>query len=394
MSDHPVKELGDLTPVQVASTPHMDLLAKRGVVGSMQNTPLGFKAGSDVCNLSLLGYDCRSFHSGRAPYEAASIGIEQKENEIVFRCNFVNIEDGTLVDFSADHIPSEKSSILIDNLNEELSSEGINFYAGVGYRHILKINNDIFPHDFLKIQCTPPHDIMGKNSLDYLPNGDGSHLIRDLMQKAQDILKQNPLYQNKETTANSIWLWGQGSLPQIKPFSEKFSLSGSLISAVDLVKGIGKLAKLEVLDVPGITGYYDTDYEAKGLYALKSLKEKDFIFVHVEATDEAGHNGDPIEKVRAIENVDKKIIGPIIDNIGDDYRVLIAPDHPTPVALRTHTEEYVPFLMAGKGIPKDGRFSYDENILKEKSAPVYDHGFALINTFLTSTDVEIDSQPS
>ena len=353
MSDYPVPSLGDKTPVQAAHTPNLDRLSKMGVVGAMQNTPPGLKAGSDVCNLSLLGYDCSGFYSGRAPYEAASMGIEQKDHEVVFRCNLVNVASDAMVDFSAGHIDSEAASKIVDTLNSELEEDGIKFFAGIGYRHILLVDTRKFNYDFRKLNCVPPHDIMGQKIDAHLPVGEGQDLVRTLMQKSVAALEGHSVNQGKEFPANMIWLWGQGVRPTVAPFKDKFGLKGSVISAVDLVKGIGQLAELDVLDVPGITGYYDTDYAAKGQYAINNLikDDQDFIFVHIEATDEAGHNGDAKEKVKAIERADELVIGPIMDALeGLDYRMLVAPDHATPVALRTHTEDYVPFVMAGTGI--------------------------------------------
>lgn len=383
MSDHPVEILGGKTPVQVAQTPNLDRLVQQGVVGAMQNTPPGLKAGSDVCNLSLLGYDCVGFYSGRAPYEAASMGIEQQEHEVVFRCNLVNIVDEIMVDFSAGHIDSSTAAPLIEVLNQELSEEGLRFYPGIGYRHILLIDTRKYTYDFKKLNCTPPHDIMGQNVEVHWPKGEGEELIDRLMRASQTVLAKYPNNQGCEYPANSIWLWGQGVKPEVEPFFDKFGLRGSVISAVDLVRGIGQLAQLDVLNVPGITGYYDTDYAAKGCYAIDSLNDKDFIFVHIEATDEAGHNGDHVEKVRAIKNADAKVIGPLMEAMeGREYRMLVAPDHPTPVALRTHTEEYVPFVMAGTGIEQDGCRPYDENILTAQDVPRYDRGHKLIAEFL------------
>ena len=383
MSDHPLKDFNNKTPLEIAKTPFMDKLAQNGIVGAMQNTPEGLKAGSDVCNLSLLGYDCANFYSGRAPYEAASIGIEQKHHEVVFRCNFVFIENDTMIDFSADHIDTQTADSLIQKLNQELQEEGLAFHTGVGYRHILVVDTEKFSYNFKQLQCTPPHDIMGQSINNYLPKGEGQDWINQLRLKANNVLQQTLQNNTAKHKATSIWLWGQGTRPEVVPFYDKFNLKGSVISAVDLVKGIGKLAKLDILDVPGITGYYDTDYTAKGQYAINSLKEKDFVFIHVEATDEAGHNGDAIEKIKAIENADQKIVGPIIKHFeNQDYRLLIAPDHPTPVSLRTHTEEFVPFLMYGKGIESTNPIPYSEAVLKSTSALRYQKGFQLIEQFL------------
>jgi 2,3-bisphosphoglycerate-independent phosphoglycerate mutase len=312
------------------------------------------------------------------------MGIVQEKYQVVFRCNLVNVDNEKMVDFSAGHIDSEIAAKLIETLDEELGTEGLRFYPGIGYRHILSIDTRKFSYDFPKLNCTPPHDIMGQSIAKYLPEGEGQTLIRDLMESSQDILNKHAANEGREFSANMIWLWGQGVKPTVDSFYDKFSLKGSVISAVDLVKGIGHLVNLEVLNVPGITGYYDTDYAAKSRYAVESLKEKDFVFVHIEATDEAGHNGDAEEKIRAIENADAKVIGPIMQALQNkDHRILVAPDHATPVDLRTHTEEYVPFVMAGTGLESDGSRLYDETVLSDNSAPSYDRGCDLISSFLS-----------
>ncbi len=370
MNDLPLEELGDKTPLEVAHTINMDYMAQNGMTGLVSTIPKKMAPGSDVGNLSVMGYDPKKYFTGRAPLEAANIGIELAEDEIAFRCNLVTIADQAMKDYSAGHISTKEAAELIDTLNEQTKEEGVRFVAGKSYRHLLimKVRN---VQDFLKIKCTPPHDIHGKGIERYLPQGQGSKMLLKLMEKSITILKghsvNNVRLDLKENPANYIWLWGQGIKPKLPLFKEKFRVNGAIISAVDLVNGIGRLAGLEVLDVPGITGYYDTNFAGKAEYALNALKTKDFVFIHVEAPDEAGHNGDAKAKIQAIENIDREIVGPVLNHFDkyDDFRVLVLSDHPTPVSLRTHTSDPVAFAMYGKGIARDGSSAFNETIAEE-----------------------------
>ncbi|MCK5214262.1 MAG: cofactor-independent phosphoglycerate mutase [Candidatus Omnitrophica bacterium] len=371
MADHPVEDLNNKTPLQVAHSSNMDYMAQNGLVGLVKTIPDKMNPGSDIGNLSVLGYDPEEYFSGRAPLEAVNLDIDLTADEVAFRCNLVTIDDYKMKDYSAGHIATKEAGELIDALNNAMGAENIRFHAGKSYRHllILKARNTA---DFLNLKCTPPHDIMGKDIKKYLPRGVHAQLLLKLMEKSQKILGNHPVnnvrVDLKENPANMIWLWGQGIHRELPLFKNKYGLSGGIISAVDLVNGIGKLAGLEVIKVPGITGYYDTNYKGKAEYALNALKEKDFVFIHIEGPDEAGHNGDYEAKISCIEHIDREIIGAILNHfdLNDDFRILVLPDHPTPVALRTHTREPVGFIMFGKRINPEGVESFHEETAKEK----------------------------
>ncbi|WP_303720934.1 cofactor-independent phosphoglycerate mutase [Malonomonas rubra] len=350
MSDEPIAELGGKTPLQAAATPNMDRLARTGSIGLAATVPDGYHPGSDVANLSVFGYDPAECYSGRSPLEAASMGVELGSDDVAFRLNLVWLEAhyGKLYmgDFSAGHITTEEAKQLIETLQKELGGDEFNFYPGVSYRHLMVWKNGLDQFEF-----TPPHDITTYSIEDHLPKGEGSDILMSLTNAAQMVLAHHPVnYQRAERNelpANSIWLWGHGRKPQLETYQQRFGLTGSVISAVDLIKGIGMIAGLDIIDVPGATGYIDTNYRGKGEYAVKSLKEKDFIYVHVEAPDEAAHGGLLQEKIKAIEDFDRDVVGTIIEslpNIGD-CRILITPDHPTPVAKRTHTSDPVPYVL-------------------------------------------------
>jgi len=385
MFDQPVEELGNKTPLEVAHKTNMLHLASRGMTGLVQTIPTGMKPGSDIGNLALLGYDPKKNYTGRAPLEAANLNIMLDEDEVAFRCNLVTMEDHKMADYSAGHISTKEAMFIIASLNEHMASEEVQFYAGKSYRHLMVLKTRQVKK-ILDIKCTPPHDISGKDIKPYLPQGPDAVLILKYMERAREILKDHNVNRVridlKENPANMIWLWGQGVKPALPNFEEKFGVKGSIISAVDLVNGIGRLAGLEIINVPGATGYYDTDYLAKAQYALGSLKQKDFVFIHIEAPDEAGHNGDAKAKVAAIENIDRLILGTVLNhfNLEDDVRILVLPDHPTPVKLRTHTGDPVGFIMAGKGIAPDGSTKYDESSTKTQGLK-FKSGEELINYF-------------
>lgn len=367
MADEPVPQLGGKTPLEVARKPNMDALALSGFSGLVQTIPDGLPPGSDIGNLALLGYDPVANYSGRASLEAANMGIMLSENEVVFRCNLVNIKNDLMEDYSAGHISSEEASLIIDTLNRSLGDPTIKFYAGKSYRHLVVLKS-ASASTFFELRTTPPHDIINKSIISHRPEGKLSEIILGLMTKAAEVLRTHPINQERvrrgELPATDIWLWGQGKRPDLPSFKSKFGLTGSIISAVDLVNGIGRLAGLEVINVPGATGYYDTDYAAKARYAIDSLKTKDFVYIHVESPDEAGHNGDYKEKVRAIEQIDEKIIGMIRAwSAGRrDVRLLVSPDHPTPIVKRTHTSAPVCFFMCGEGITTNRISGFSETI--------------------------------
>ncbi len=386
MFDHPVAKLGHKTPLQVAHTANMDFMAKNGYMGLVKNIPEKMYPGSDVGNMAILGYDPLKYHTGRSPIEAASQGIILGEDEIAFRCNLVTVTDDVMVDYSAGHISTKEADGLMASLNKELQSDRLKFYTGKSYRHLMVLKTDR-PEEFIKVKTVPPHDILNKKIKAYLPNGGQANVLLDLMEKSKKIFDNHPINQVrsdlKENPADMIWLWGQGSKPQLPSFKEQWNLKGGIISAVDLVTGLGKLTGLEVIDVPGATGYYDTNFLGKAEYAIESLKRNDYVYVHVEAPDEAGHNGDVKAKIDAIENIDKHVVGTILNHFDetDDVRILVLPDHPTPVEVRTHTHEPVGFIMYGKGIPKDGAQQYDEPTAKALGVR-FESGEEMVRYFL------------
>ena len=386
MADYPLEELANKTPLEVARTTNMDFMAQNGLTGLVKTIPDKMSPGSDVGNLALMGYDPEKVFTGRAPLEAANLGITLQPDEVAFRCNLVTILDNRMEDYSAGHIPTAEAGILIGALNEEISEDNIHFVAGKSYRHLLILKvRDV--QDFLDVKTVPPHDILNKDITKYVPQGVQAKLLLRIMEKSTRILENhsvnNVRIDLKENPANMVWLWGQGTRPKLPLFKEKFGVEGSIISAVDLVNGIGRLAGLEVVKVPGITGYYDTNYAGKADYAIKALKKKDFVFIHIEGPDEAGHNGDYKAKIHCIEQIDREIIGKILNHFDgtQDVRILVLPDHPTPVSLRTHSREPVPFVMYGKGISVDGADKFGESAAKAKGVK-FKSGEALMDHFM------------
>jgi 2,3-bisphosphoglycerate-independent phosphoglycerate mutase len=376
MSDWPVPQLGDKTPLQAAHTPHMDRLARDGKTGKAWTIPEGMSTGSDVAALTILGYDTRHLYTGRSPLEAASIGIELQPTDVAFRCNLVVLgeADGqrTMADFSGGHITTEEASQLIDTLNAELGSDTFRFYPGVSYRHCL-----VWRQGQLGIKLTPPHDITDRAIAEYLPSGDGAAELQRLMDASQEIFREHPVNRHRrqqgKVPISSIWLWGAGKRPQIPSFRERYGIDGAVISAVDLHKGLAIYAGLEPISVPGATGWLDTNYAGKVDYALKALRSKDFVFLHVEAPDEAGHQGDVNAKVQAIEDFDAKVVGPMLEGLQqqfDAFRVLLLPDHPTPLALKTHVREPVPIALYGSGVEPDAGETFDESVRDKGSLDV------------------------
>jgi len=352
MSDYPLKELGGKTPLEVANTPNMDFLAQNGQCGWVQNVPSGMPPGSDVAAMSIFGYDPKKYYTGRGPLEAASLGIKLKKNEVAFRCNLVTVKDGKMDDFTSGHISTDEAAQIIKTLNKKLGSKTVKFYPGLSYRHLLVLSTDNIKITS-NIKCAPPHDITGKNIEDHLPHGAGSALIRYLMKESIMPLLEHPINIKRikagKKPASMIWLWGQGESPRLDTFRKKYKKSGAVITAVHLLKGLGRILGLKVIDVPGATGFLDTNYKGKAEYALRALKNCDLVFVHVEAPDEAGHMGDIKGKIKAIEDFDEKVVGTVLEGIrksGDqDIRILILPDHPTPIAKMTHTSDPVPFVI-------------------------------------------------
>lgn len=388
MADWKIDSLGNRTPLEAARKPHSDYMAKNGMIGLVQIVAEDTYPGSDVSNMSILGYDPKAYYTGRSPLEAASIGVDISDSDVAVRCNMVtlegNVSTGTMVDYSAGHISTKESKELLEILNDATSGLGVQFYAGVSYRNLM-----VWQNGNENIKTFPPHDIMGKGVKSFLPSGEGSDFLFEIMKKSEDVFrKYSHGYMSKAGKRNSatcVWLWGQGKAPNMPLFKDKFGINGSVIAAVDLIRGIGKYLGMKIIEVPGATGYTDTNFEGKGIYCLDELQKNEFVLVHVEAPDEAGHNGDPIAKVKAIEDIDRHIIGPILDRIKEEgnLRVLFLPDHPTPVAIRTHSNEPVPFVIYPKlGNVRDltaERYTEEE---AKKTGLFVKRGFDLMPTLL------------
>ncbi len=351
MADEPIDALGGVTPLEYASTPNMDTIARDGMMGRLQTIPPGFEPGSDIANLSVLGYDPALYYTGRGPLEAASMGVTLGEGDIAYRCNLVTIDSGVMKDFSAGHISSEEGRELFSSLNEVVQDADL--YPGISYRNLLVLSNAG------GAESTPPHDIVGKKIDGYLPRGADAARLRQCMRVAEEIFSDHRVNVSRAEAgrppATTIWPWSGGKTPLIPSFQEQFGLSGGMISGVDLLFGIARCAGMDVIFVPGATGYLDTDYHGKIRSALNALESLDFVYVHIEAPDEAGHMGSIEEKVAAIERIDEAI-GIALDEFAGTIAVL--PDHPTPIRLRTHTSEAVPFAIMGKGC--DGTMRYSE----------------------------------
>ncbi|MCH7910630.1 MAG: cofactor-independent phosphoglycerate mutase [Candidatus Hydrogenedentes bacterium] len=367
MADFPLEECGGHTPLFVAQTPAMDQAAREGICALFCPIPEAYPAGSDIGNLSVFGYDPAQTFTGRAPLEAVNQGIDLGRDKIAFRCNLVTLQDDRMADFTAGHISSEEAAELIGALNESLGGTDLHFNPGVSYRHLTIVTPEPDAFDRLTaLRCTPPHDIIDQSIAAHLPSGNGSEYVVGLMERSRKILNEHPVNKARrdagQSPATSIWLWGQGGAPSMKTFPERFGLQGAVISAVDLVNGIGRCAGLEVIHVPGATGYLDTDYAGKVDAALTALETVDFVYLHVEAPDEAGHEGNAELKIRAIEDFDAKVVAPCLRYAAErgDLRILIAPDHVTSVASRTHAGGPVPFVLWGTDIEANACATYSE----------------------------------
>lgn len=392
MADEPNEALGNSTPMEKANKPCMDSLAAKAEVGIVKTVAEGLKPGSDVANLSVLGYEPAVYYSGRSPLEAASIGIDLKDTDVTLRCNLVTLSDDedyenkTILDYCADDISSEEAKILIEYIQEKLGNDVFRFYPGVSYRHCLVWSNGN-PHPGV---LTPPHDITGKVITDYIPKGEAVDELYDLMKKSYDLLKDHPVNKARiargKRPANSIWLWGEGTKPLLDNFSEKFGIKGSMISAVDLLKGIAICAGMNSVDVDGATGYLDTNFDGKCKAAIEEFKKgTDLVYIHVEAPDECGHRGEIENKVKAIEMIDEHILGPVVEFLKgyDDFAVLVCPDHPTPLSIRTHTSTPVPYLIYdSKNEINSGVKVFCEKEARETGNYI-EKGFTMMNYFLT-----------
>ncbi|MGQ9558832.1 MAG: cofactor-independent phosphoglycerate mutase [Desulfurispora sp.] len=352
MADYPLPELAGRTPLEQARTPHLDYLAAHGTVGLVKTVPEGFPPGSDVANLSVMGYDPARYYTGRSPLEAVSIGVQMQAADVAFRCNLVTLsehepyEEKTMLDYSAGEISSEEAAAIIQDIDRALGSSAMRFYPGVSYRHLL-----IWHHGEMAGNYTPPHDILEQPVAGYLPTGPGSEQLLFLMKKSYELLVSHPVNIARLARglrpANSLWFWGQGKKPALPLFQDLFGLKGGVISAVDLIRGIGLCAGMQVIDVPGITGNLHTNFAGKARAAVAALREGlDFVYVHIEAPDEAAHQGILADKIAAIEKIDHLVVGPILqDMAGTEFSLLVLPDHPTPLCKRTHTADPVPFVI-------------------------------------------------
>ncbi len=383
MADWPIEALGGRTPLEAAHTPWMDFLAQKGEMGMVVTIPKGLPPDSSIANLSLLGYDPRVHYTGRGPFEAASQGIELREGDVAFRCNLVTLSpELRMEDYSAGHITTEEARELFLELQRRLGGREFDFYPGVSFRGIL------IAHGLGDaIETTPPHDIMGRQIEEFFPRGKGSRKLRSLMEEARRVLSRHPVNLRREREgkppANGIWPWGQGRRPQMEPFKRRFGLEGCVVAAVDVIKGIGIMAGLKPIDVPGATGWIDSNLLGKASSGLEALKEVDFLYLHVEAPDEASHMGSLKEKIRAIERFDREVVGVVLQGLRDmalPFRLLVATDHPTPLALRTHSAEPVAFVIYDSGREEGGFEGFSEG--EAKKGPIVSEGHTLMGRFL------------
>jgi len=383
-ADEPLEQFGNKTVLDVAEKPHIDEISKLGRQGLVRTIPQNMEAGSDVAQMSLLGYDPRQYYPGRAPIEAAAHNIKLGIDEWVFRCNLVTIADGKMADHSAGHISTVEGGKLIEELNGQLGNEKICFYSGISYRHLV-----VFKGLDFAVQTYPPHDYIGTAIEKILPRGKGAEVLIDLMARSQQLFANHDINKVRrdlgENQVSSIWLWGQGKRAVVERFEKRFGLKGAAICAVDLVRGLSMLVGFDVIDVPGATGFIDTNYRGKGSAAIEALKKYDLVFIHIEAPDEAGHNGNAAMKKKAIEEIDKHIVGPVFEALKkyESWRILVMPDHPTPVRSCAHSAQPVPFAMAGsetRGIVDVG-FSESN---AAKSGLRIENGFELMEYFLKS----------
>jgi 2,3-bisphosphoglycerate-independent phosphoglycerate mutase len=391
MADYPIPELGNKTPLQAAYKPNMDSIAAKGRSGLIKTVPDELSPGSDAAICSVLGYDPRRYCTGRGPLEAPSRGIKLQENDTAYRCNLITENDGVIVDYSAGHITSDESSKLIAAVKEAFEKPNeIEFYSGLDYRHFLILRN--FPNPEL-VLCTPPHDAIGVDVSAVLPKAKSAEaektarLLRDLINGSKEILRSHPVNIAREKAgkrpANLIWPWGGGKKPSMPTLKEKFGLKGAVISAVDLVKGIGTYAGMEIINVSGATGLYNTNYEGKADAALKALEDNDLVFVHVEAPDEAGHVRDYALKVKTIEDLDKRLLGRLLEGLSEPYAIAILPDHPTPIKTGTHSRDPVPFAIQSPFLKPDGVKKFDEFSARNGAFGLVENDF-LISILISS----------
>jgi 2,3-bisphosphoglycerate-independent phosphoglycerate mutase len=387
-ADEPQAHLAGRTPLQAAHTPHMDAIARAGVVGRANNVPDSLPAGSDVANLSLLGYDPLANFTGRAPLEAAAQGIPLGADDWAIRCNLVTVQDQTMRDFTAGHISTDEARALLATLQADCGNPRLQFMPGVSYRNLLIYRGQGAASPFSNdTRATPPHDLTDKSVIDDYPRGPGSDLLIEWMTHSGALFADHPVNAARQAAgkspATNIWLWGQGRAPALRPFADLYGQRGAMITAVDLLRGLAALLGWRRIEVPGATGYTDTDYAAKGRWAIDALAHTDVICVHVEAPDEASHEGDCAGKIKALEEIDRHIVGPLHDALRGqgDYRILVSPDHPTPLRTKTHSHGFVPFAICGGGITPDGASTYDE-VAAASSPLAFPEGWRLMRHFL------------
>jgi 2,3-bisphosphoglycerate-independent phosphoglycerate mutase len=382
MADDPLADLGGRTPMEVARKPYMDELAKKGTVGVVNVTPPGMYPGSDAANMSLLGYDPLEYYTGRGPIEAAAMDISLDTRDVAFRCSLISTDGEKLIDYSAGHVTTDEARPLIELAAQKLATRQMHFFPGVSYRHIMVWNDGP-----LNVQTHAPHENMGRSLDEILPVGDGESQLRKLIWDSLELFDSLPFNKRRreegKLPANTLWPWGQGRAPQLPSFFQRRSLTGAVVSAVDVIRGLGRLTGLEIVNVPGATGYFDTDYYAKGRAAVDALGRHDFVWVHVESPDEAGHAGSIDEKIKAIECIDQLVVGTMLDGLKklDDFRMLVVPDHATPIETRGHKAMPVPFLLFDSRKEKGNKVPYDERAVHERVTHV-EEGYKLIDQLL------------
>ena len=373
MADYPITKLGNLTPLQTANTPNMDKITAKGRSGLIKTIPEGLKPGSDVAILSVLGYDPKKVYTGRGPFEAAARGINLKENDVAFRCNLITENKGTISDYSAGHITSKEAVELIHAMKKSCEeSDNIEFHSGLDYRHFLILRNS---PEALLLESTPPHDAIGEKISEVMPKAKSkkseeiANKLKEIIINSKKILDSHPVNLKRKKIGkkpgNMIWPWSGGKKPALESFQKKYGLKAAVISAVDLVKGIGIFSKMQIINVPGATGLHNTNYEGKAHFALESLKNNDLVIIHVEAPDEAGHSKNYKQKIKTIEDLDKRLIGEIINKIKTTYAIAILSDHPTPCEIGTHTSDPVPFVISSPFIKPDQVSKFDEINVKK-----------------------------
>jgi len=391
MADEPLESLGGRTPLEAAATPNMDLIASRGICGLARTVPPGMNPGSDTANLSVFGYDPKIYYTGRAPLEALNMGIEMGPDDVAFRCNVVTITDGIMSDFSGGHIDSEYAKVVIEELAAASTLKDIEFYPGVSYRHIVIWRN--FPYSDIT-EATPPHDITDRDIAPHLPAGEGADVLKKIMTLSQEVISSSPKIKaaasDRKGNPTSVWLWGGGTKPKAETLKERFGISGYTISAVDLIHGIGRAAGLEPLHVEGATGYIDTNYSGKAEALCRALESADYVYLHVESPDESGHEGNLDHKLQSIEDFDRLVVGPVWKYLQrfDDFALLVMPDHPTPIAIKTHSDSPVPFALfrsGGFSSFETGKVSAYSEKEAEQSALFIEEAHRLIELMINGT---------